>query len=84
MSTIQLIASILAQTGTDYGAIVAQCGFGGMVLIIVSRWLERIDHSLKGLSMALWSDLASRPSSTPYIKDMAQKQITRMENERGR
>lgn len=82
MSTFQVIAAMLAQASTDYGALIAQCGFGGMVLIIVSRWLERIDHTLRGLSMALWTDLAARPTSTPYIQDMARKQISKMEHDK--
>jgi len=77
-----IISEVVAQatSGTgDWSALIAQLGFGGMILLVVSRWLERIDHTLKGLSMALWTDLASRPQATDYIKETAKNQIARME-----
>ncbi len=59
--------------------LLAKVGWPGIVLLIVARGLERIEHTVRGLSMALWMDLASRPHSDPFIKQTAQKEIARME-----
>ena len=63
----------------DYAQIATQVGWPGLVLWLVVRALDRIEHSLKGLSKALWMDLASRNHGDPYIKSVAQREIDRME-----
>lgn len=71
-----LLAQITSDNVLDT---VTKIGWPGIVLLIVTRWLERIEHTVKGLSMALWMDLASRPHTDPYVKKTADREIARME-----
>lgn len=80
--------SIVAQA-TEYGPIVAQYGFGGAVLWIlvkwmesITKWMERIDHTLRGLSKAMWMDLASRPTADAIIQAHAKQMIAKMDAEK--
>lgn len=60
------------------GSIIAQVGWPGLVLWIVVRSLDRIEHSVKGLSKALWMDLASRPHADDFVKNEAKRMLSRM------
>lgn len=73
--------SFLAQVA-DYAPIVSSVGFPGVVLIILVRWLERMDHTLQGLSRALWCDLASRPGVDAYIKQEAKRMMTKIDGQK--
>lgn len=57
----------------------AKIGWPGIVLVLVNQRIDRIEHTMKGLSMALWMDLASRPHADPFIHKTAQKEIARLE-----
>ena len=59
-------------------SIIAQVGWPGLVLWIVVRALDRIEHSLKGLSKALWMDLASRPHADEFVKQEARRMLAKM------
>lgn len=70
----------LAQIATDgIMDIVTKVGWPGVVLLVVMRGLERIEHTVKGLSMALWMDLSSRPNADDFVKKTAAKEIAKME-----
>lgn len=77
------MTTLLSQIN-EYAPMVPQLGFGGLVLWIVSRGLERIEHVLRGLSIALWTDLAARPYSDQFIKEQARKILSDLESERKR
>lgn len=63
---------------SDYGPLVSQFGFGGLLVWVVSVRLDRLEHTLKGLSKALWMDLAQR-SGPGFIRDEAKRMLSRME-----
>lgn len=87
----------------NLGPLLPQAGFGGALLVIVIKWLNRVEtfittqfaameraaaaraeetnHVMRGLSKALWMDLASRPYSEPFIKDEARRMVTKMDAE---
>lgn len=72
-------------------AMIAQYGWPGIVLLVVIRWLQRIEkacdrmeHSNRGLTKSLWTDLASRPYSSNFIKAEADRELARMEATRGK
>lgn len=76
----------IAQVATDYGPLVAQYGFGGVLIVVVLRGfdmivraLERVEHTMKGLGMAIWTDLASRPHVDQVTKNRANSAIAKME-----
>lgn len=70
---------------------VAQMGFGGALLIIVVRWLTRVEagladvtHAMRGLSKAIWMDLAERAVPGSFIREEAKRTLQRMDDkERG-
>lgn len=84
----------LAQT-LEYGPLVAQFGFGGALLWIMVKWMEsviklmerilvwmeRTDHTLRGLSKALWMDLASRDCADRIVRDHAKQMVSRLEED---
>lgn len=76
-----MISVILCQV-TDYVPLIPQLGFGGLALWVVARGQERIEHVLRGLSIALWTDLAARPYADAFVKDQARKILTELELER--
>lgn len=78
---------LLAQISTDNVVdVLTKVGWPGVVLLLVMRGLERLeramekfDHTMKGLAMGLWMELASRPHADPFIKATAQREIAKME-----
>lgn len=78
---------LLAQVATDgFIEVFKTVGWPGVVLLFVMRGMERIErameqfaHSNKGLSMAIWMELASRPHADPFFKAAAQREINKME-----
>lgn len=77
---------VISQLAIDNVPMVAQLGFGGVLILVVLRGfdliirsLERIDHTMKGLGRAVWMDLASRPHADQYIRDEAHRVIERMD-----
>lgn len=77
---------ITVAQAADYGTLIAQFGFGGAVLWIlvkwmesITKWMERIDHTIRGLSKAMWMDLASRPSADAIIKKHAMEMVAQMD-----
>lgn len=71
-----LLAQITSDSIID---LATKIGWPGVVLLLVSRGIERIEHTMKGLSMALWMELASRPHTNPFVRRMADKEIAKME-----
>ena len=78
----EVIAQISESTAGGIPGLVVQFGFGGVVLLMVHKGLERIEHTLRGLSKALWMDLASRPYTDKIIRDQANKIVAEMDAER--
>lgn len=86
-SYLLVIPLIIAQAALgDLAPLIGQIGWPGVVLLIVVKWLQRLEraidrseHTNRGLSKALWMDLASRPYSSAYIKAEADRMITRMD-----
>ncbi len=72
-----ILATFLAQVA-DFGPLVAQFGFGGLLVWIVTVRLDRIEHTMRGLSKALWMDLAHR-SGPGWIRDEAERTLDRMD-----
>lgn len=57
-------------------------GWPGVMLLIVMRGLERIEHTVRGLSMALWMELSTRRDADPFVRATAQREIAKMEAKR--
>jgi len=81
-----LAVTEVAQVAADYGPMVAQYGFGGVLIIVVLRGFdlcvraqERLDHTMKGLAMAIWTDLAVRPYIDEATRKRAEIAIQKME-----
>lgn len=72
-----MFAIVLAQL-TDAGPLIAQFGFGGLLVWIVTVRLDRIEHTMRGLSKALWMDLAER-SGPGWIRDEAKRTLDNMD-----
>lgn len=94
-----MILHLLAQV-TDLGSVLPQVGFGGTLLVVIIRWLNRVEvfittrldamertsaqrneetnHVIRGLSKAMWMDLASRPYSEPFIKEEAKRMLDKL------
>ncbi len=64
----------------------AQMGFGGALLIIIIRWLQRIEsvvsnrlegveHAMRGLSKAIWLDLANRADAGSFVREEAKRSL---------
>lgn len=79
----------------EFGPLVSQFGFAGALLWILVRRLdryedlnerraERFEHVLRGLSRALWIDLAARPYSDLATKEQARKILSEMGDENDR
>ncbi len=77
--TTTLLSQISESTAGGLPGLVVQFGFGGVVLLMVHRGMERIEHTLRGLSRALWMDLASRPYTDKIIRDQAHKIVAEMD-----
>lgn len=76
----ELFAQFIAQITTDNVVdIVAKIGWPGVILILLSRGLDRLDHTVKGLSMALWMDLSTRHGADPFVRETARKEIAKLE-----
>lgn len=76
-----MFSHLLAQvTYENSVGLVSQIGWPGLILYIVVTRLDRLEHTLKGLSKALWMDLASRPYTDIIIKDIARAEISKMES----
>ena len=76
---------LLSQIPFDAGAL-AQMGFGGALLVIVARFLDRmmdrleaLEHTMKGLSKALWMDLSCRPDASEFVRQESKRMLDRME-----
>lgn len=69
--------NIVAQVA-EFGPLVSRLGFGGLLTWIVSVRLDRLEHTLKGLSKALWVDLAQR-SGPGFIQDEARRMLDKMD-----
>ena len=76
---------LISQIPFDAGAL-AQMGFGGALLVIVARFLDRmmdrleaLEHTMKGLSKAMWMDLSCRPDASGFVRKEAQRMLERME-----
>lgn len=70
----------------EYGPVVTQFGFGGALIFVVLRGFEMIlrtlldiNHTLKGLGMAIWTDLAVRPYVDEATRARANMAIQKME-----
>lgn len=70
----ELFAQLTSADGID---ILAKVGWPGAVLWIVVRRLDSLEHAMKGVSKALWMDLASRPDAAPFVKAEARRMIDR-------
>lgn len=70
---------VLAQLVTTENAydVITKVGWPGAVLWIVVRRLDSLEHAMKGVSKALWMDLASRPDAAPFVKAEAKRMIER-------
>lgn len=76
---------------TDVPPWISQLGFGGIIVWVVlsginridSR-LERMEHTQRGLSSALWADLAARSPEGSFIYEQAKKMLSKMENSGGK
>ncbi len=62
---------------TEFGPLISQLGFGGLLTWIVSVRLDRLEHTLKGLSKAMWMDLAQR-SGPGFIQDEARRMLEKL------
>lgn len=72
---MHLLAQLVSTSeGID---ILAKVGWPGAVLWIVVRRLDSLEHAMKGVSKALWMDLASRPDAAPFVKAEAKRMIDR-------
>lgn len=40
---------------------------------------ENVEHVIRGLSKAMWLDLAERPTSSPFVKEEAARMLRRAE-----
>lgn len=76
---------LISQIPFDAGAL-AQMGFGGALLVIVARFLDRmmdrleaLEHTMKGLSKAMWMDLSCRPDASGFVRQEAKRMLERME-----
>ena len=76
---------LISQIPFDAGAL-AQMGFGGALLVIVARFLDRmmdrleaLEHTMKGLSKAMWMDLSCRPDASGFVQQEAKRMLERME-----
>lgn len=58
--------------------LITSVGWPGLVVWIMTRHMDRMESTLKGLSKALWYDLATRDSSNDAIKAEAKKELQRM------
>jgi hypothetical protein len=74
--------NFVAQVVGDYGQLMGQYGFAGMLCWVIVKRLDRIEHVVAGLSKALWFDIAARPSADKFIKDQAKKVIAEMERDK--
>lgn len=81
---IHLIAQFPASG--DISSLITSFGWPGVVLLVVIRWLQRIEkacdrmeHSNRGLTKSLWTDLASRPYSSSFIKAEADRELAKIE-----
>lgn len=75
----------LAQVNVDPAAAV-QFTFGGALLVIISKFLDRmmdrlesLEHTMKGLSKALWMDLSVRPDATEFVRQESRRMLDKME-----
>lgn len=78
-------ADLISQINMD-PASVMQFGFGGALLIVITRFLDRmmdrleaLEHTMKGLSKALWMDLSCRPDASGFVREEAKRMLDRME-----
>ena len=70
-----------AVTSLDVGTIITQVGWPGLVLWIVVRALDRIEHNLRGLSKAMWMDLAARPGADEFVKNEAKRMLRKLDKQ---
>ena len=57
--------------------------FGAWLCLRVEKRLDRIDHTMKGLSAALLMDLVSRNTLAPSVKKYANDLLEKMKIKRG-
>lgn len=89
MTIIHLIAQ---SEVANFTPILAQFGWPGLILLIIIKWLDRMErvvergfenqaHVNRGLSKALWTDLAARPYSDAMIKAEAIRELAKIQVE---
>lgn len=64
-----------------------QMGFGGALLVVVVRWLSRVEaglqnveHAMRSLSKAIWMDLSERAAPGSFVREEAKRTLKRMED----
>lgn len=76
-----MFAAIIAQVAADVQPI-ASWGVGGGVVawicVRVEKRLDKIDHTMKGLSMALLMDLSTRKVLGPTAQRMVDEALAKM------
>lgn len=77
---MHVISNFVAQI-SDYGPAIGQFGFGGVTLWIVNSRLTALEHTMKGLSKAMWMDLAQR-SGPGFIQEEARRMLAKMEQQK--
>lgn len=84
--------AVLWLAQTDYTTLVPQLGFGGVTIWIVVRWLskmeqslENLNHTMRGLSKAIYLDLAERATPGSFVREEAKRMVEkeRQRNEWG-
>lgn len=86
LPAILAVETVAAQI-IDVPQFVSQLGFGGIIVWVVlaginridSR-LERMEHTQRGLSSALWADLAARSPEDSFIYKQATKMLAKIES----
>lgn len=77
---IAYIQQIIAQIDAAWAADIAtRVGWPGIVLWIVASKLDQMEHTMRGLSKALWMDLAQRSTADDFIRKESEKMLAKME-----
>ncbi len=76
----QVAANIVAQM--DTATLLPQFGFGGLVVWVVVSWLKKIEvslenlnHTVRGLSKAIYLDLAERAQPGSFVREEAKRMV---------
>lgn len=77
-----IISQLPKGSATVAAQLVTQLGLGDVLSLIFMRGMERIEHTLRGLSRAPWMDLASRPYTDKIIREQAHRVVAEMDAEK--